>query len=440
MAKVSKEFMERIYQKVNSGVTKSRYVDLYNYLKTSGMSEQEVNNYLANFQRIYETICTSITDKALAKANSGLDENTKYISVLRGIKYNLAAIAMQRLEEGRPLTFFTDTNRGPQGDLYLAMKTVPNIKNFIPGLKGVKLPQNDPKVAQIEDSYTISQFQQFVALAPNGDMQDIFHYRVTLRDYASERARELLPTDYSGPYDNDYFAAVLTTFDGLADHSAREAGITPFSREEKTPEEERRDRDYIRERAYADTKVLETALDKFEEKGSFTFSFVDGRPTGDLKEAIEGTVFDTSYNKSRAITPIIKYEQEGAYDGYEYPMGADGFKGEPATSGTFAMTCTKDELFVIFPHRENIVRDEEGPAFTDVETLARISTYYTEEEARLLAKECEDITRGRFKTPIIKATGITPMMNHYETGFTFLTGDSKTTANPVAVTTDDKVQ
>ena len=110
MATKFDELMRDIMREVDSGRNTNRYNDFLAYIESSrDMTDEQKVKYVENFDRIYTALCESITRKALAKANSGLERNTQYITMLRTLKYNLAEIAANRLEEGKPVILYTDT-------------------------------------------------------------------------------------------------------------------------------------------------------------------------------------------------------------------------------------------------------------------------------------------------------------------------------------------
>lgn len=421
MATKFDELMRDIMREVDSGRNTNRYNDFLAYIESSrDMTDEQKVKYVENFDKIYTALCESITRKALAKANSGLERNTQYITMLRTLKYNLAEIATTRVEEGKPVTFYTDSIKGPQGDLLLAMKDILNIKNFIPNLTGVKLPQDNPAVDQIEDKFTLGRvigtipnnakvargFQQFMALDVNGEL-------LTITDY-SYKLQEKLQENYSGEENyasNPQVSLAFSYFKSMAETSAKQCGYQLISQE------------YLDRYKFAQVKFLEILYSKMETEGNFAMCFEDGKPAGDLKEALKGTMFDNDLYKTVALPLILKWEVAGSIDGYEYTMGTEGFKGKPSESNTFALVFTKDKLSQnpIRPYNFNNMgkyitektrlTDKEYKedkylalnASTDDECARRLLEQgYTEEQVDAMAKKVFDIQRGRYTTPILK--------------------------------------
>lgn len=417
MATKFEELMVDIMKEVDNGKNTNRYNDFLSYVEGSrDLTDEQKIQYVDNFNTIFNALCESITRKALAKANSGLERNTQYITVLRTLKYNLSEIATSKLSEGKAVTFYTDSVKGPQGDLLVAMKDIANIKNFIPNLAGVKLPQADPTVNQIEDKFTLGRlygfvpdnakvargFQQFIALDSHGEMQTIIEYNADLQ--------ERLTDQYTGEDQN--FASNLQVedafmyFKSLVETSAKQNGIQLVSQE------------YLDRYKFAQAKFLETLYSKMDTEGNFAFCFEQGKPVGDLKEALKGTMFDNELYKTVFVPLMLKWKEPGSIDGYEYTMGADGFKGKPSESQTFALMFTKDKLTrePIRPYKfgtagktrltDKEYREDKYRALTestDKECALRLFEQgYTEEQVDAMAKKVFDIQRGRYSTPVLK--------------------------------------
>lgn len=401
MATKFDELMRDIMREVDSGRNTNRYNDFLAYIESSrDMTDEQKVKYVENFDKIYTALCESITRKALAKANSGLERNTQYITMLRTLKYNLAEIAANRLEEGKPVIFYTDTVKGPQGDLLLAMKDIPNIKNFIPGLKGVKLPE-------IAENTKIGDFQYFLALNTDGEAVDVDRHLFKLYDKFDESYDITEENFQDHPQVRDAFEC----FKGLVETSSKQNGTPVISKE------------YIGRYKYAQVKFLETLFSKMQTEGTFAMCFEEGKPAGDLKEALKGTMFDGEMYKTVSIPLILKWKVPGSIDGYEYSMGADGFKGKPSESNTFATVFTMDKFSFttirpynfsnmgIYGVAKTRLTDKEYKedkylalnASTDDECARRLLEQgYTEEQVDAMAKKVFDIQRGRYTTPILK--------------------------------------
>lgn len=401
MATKFDELMRDIMREVDSGRNTNRYNDFLAYIESSrDMTDEQKVKYVENFDRIYTALCESITRKALAKANSGLERNTQYITMLRTLKYNLAEIAANRLEEGKPVIFYTDTVKGPQGDLLLAMKDIPNIKNFIPGLKGVKLPE-------IAENTKIGDFQYFLALNTDGEAVDVDRHLFKLYDKFDE-SYDITEEDF---HDHPQVRYAFEIFKGLVETSSKQNGTPVISKE------------YIGRYKYAQVKFLETLFSKMQTEGTFAMCFEEGNPAGDLREALKGTMFDGEMYKTVSIPLILKWKVPGSIDGYEYSMGADGFKGKPSESNTFATVFTMDKFSTtpirpynfnnmgIYGGTKTRLTDKEYKedkylalnASTDDECARRLLEQgYTEEQVDAMVQKVFNIQRGRYTTPILK--------------------------------------
>lgn len=387
--------MQTIMGKVESGKEANRYEDMIKYIEASDMAETQKTSYIENFDKIYRGLCDSITRKSLSRANSGLEQNTEYITMLRTLKYNLASIAVTRLEEGKPLTLYTDSVKGPQGDLLEAMRRIKNIKNFIPNLVGVKLPQEDSKKSQIDDKFSLGDRQQFIALCPEG-MKDIDDYYSILHSRLLEEFSECPQVSFA-----------YNAFRGLLENSAKQNGTNLYTKE------------YFGKYRYAESRFLESLLSKMEEDGNFAICFENGKPVGDLKEAVKGTMFDTDMYKTVGVPLILKWKVPGSIDGYEYSMGADYMKGKPALSNTYAAVYTKYDLSS-FPIRPFAFAERGKTRLTEKEfaknkyrTMTEstededfaerlINLGYTQQQVDDLAKKIYGIQRGRYNTPVVK--------------------------------------
>lgn len=401
MATQFSELMKDIMKEVYNGKGSNRYEDFANYVENSAdMTDDQKKKYIENFDQIYTALCESITRKALAKANSGLERNTQYITLLRTLRYNLAEIAANRLEEGKPVIFYTDTVKGPQGDLLLAMKDIPNIKNFIPGLKGVKLPE-------LAKNTKIGDFQYFLALNTDGEAVDVDRHLFKLYDKFDE-SYDITEENF---HDHPQVRYAFDSFKGLVETSSKQNGTPVISKE------------YIGRYKYAQVKFMETLFSKMQTEGTFAMCFEDGKPAGDLKESLKGTMFDGEMYKTVSIPLILKWKVPSSIDGYEYSMGADGFKGKPSESNTFATVFTMDKLSTtpirpynfnnmgIYGGTKTRLTDKEYSedkylalnASTDNECARRLLEQgYTEEQVNAMAQKVFNIQRGRYSTPVLK--------------------------------------
>jgi len=425
MATQPSETMKSIMKKVEETKGSNRYKDFLDYIDNSAdMTEIQKEKYKQIFNEIYIKLCDSITEKARKKGNSGLDENDQYIKILRTLRYNLAEIAVTRLAEGKPVVFYTDNVKGPQGDLLLAMKGIPNIKNFIPGLSGVKIPEvvdNTDTVIEIETDTgieteveaatnldaRIGDFQYFVALNPDASVDNIDKHLFKLYDKFDE-SYDITEENF---HDYPQVRYAFESFKGLAEISSTQNGTPVISKE------------YIGRYKYAQVKFMETLFSKMQSEGTFAMCFEDGKPAGDLKEAIKGTMFDCDLYKTVGIPLILKWKVPGSIDGYEYTLGSDGFKGKPSESNTFAIMFSMDKLSTtpIRPYNfsnmgkyggtKTRLTDKEYrentylalTASTDNEYARRLLEQgYTEEQVNAMAKKVFNIQRGRYSTPVLK--------------------------------------
>ena len=369
-------------------MAKNRYEEMINLMTSKGWSKQEIDSYVANFNEIYGELCRSITTKASSLGRSGLEVNDVYLKSLGQLRNELAAVASTKISEDKPVVFFTDTDKGPQGDLLVALKNTTYLKNFLTdpkkkavnnGYPGVKIPlANKAKNArQYEDEFAVGPKQLFCTLDRDGVKNiDGYIQYLTQQAFASEKTRAAASYGLH-MFDDLSNAACLER--AMQDQMA-EGGRLPIS--EYTIA-------YEGQQKYARARFLEDAIEALENGDVYYFGFVNGEPALDLGETIKGTMFDTKLYKS--ATPLSVYVPSIEVPGKKVlNFSESAFVNENPKTGTCAVGLT----------RENLTLSGFGPI--DESTKMLLGEHYTGVGLARIEHRHQKIAAQRGLRPVVK--------------------------------------
>ena len=369
-------------------MAKNRYEEMLIVMAQQGWSQDQIDSYVANFNEIYGELCRSITTKASSLGRSGLEVNQVYLKSLGQLRNELAAVASEKIAVGKPVTFYTDTDKGPQGDLLVALKNTTYLKNFLTdpkkkavnnGYPGVKIPLEDKSkgARQMDDAFALGQKQLFCALHQDGVMNiDDYITYLTQTAYASPKTRA------TGSYG-------LHMFDDLSNAACLERAL----QDQKADGQRFPIGDYVAayegQRKYARARFLEDSISELENGDVYYFSFLNGEPALDLGETIKGTMFDTRLYKS--ATPLSVYVPSTENPGQKVLNFSEStfLKNDPKT-GTCAVGLT----------RENLTLSGFGPI--DESTKMLLSDHYTGVGLARIEHRHQKIAAQRGLRPVVK--------------------------------------
>lgn len=392
-------------------MARSRYDDMLVTLRAQGWSQQEIDAYVENFEGIYEEVCRSIKEKSQKNGKSGLEQNEIFNTLRRDVKYEMAAVATERIREGKPFTMYTDSVRGPQGDLRLALHRVGYLKNYIPNLIGVKIPLADKSAGakQINDKHAIGPMQLFSALDRKGVMNIHEYY-----SYLIDRADEVMASKNCQPVITSEAMPMFSSLSGYALRAKMESDGRVYPRDS---------REYIGRYKYAQVRFLETVIDKMETEGTFAFTFKDHAPAGDLEEALAGTIFATRKVKGKdgSVESKVIFSDRGQISDdpviIENIMPDSSYKGKDRFCGTASLFLTRAGLD-LYGHREKVVESaltkKKGssamtfPVFENTALNEQLSMYYSDTELYLLANKYRDVSNDKYRKPIFKGFSTKP--------------------------------
>ena len=372
-------------------MAKSRYEEMIIAMTRQGWSQEEIDSYVANFNEIYEELCRSITTKASSLGRSGLEVNSVYLKSLGQLKNELAAVATEKIVANKPMVFFTDTDKGPQGDLLVALKNTTYLKNFLTdpkkrainnGYPGVKIPlaNKSKNVRQFEDYYAVGPKQLFCTLGKDG-VKNIDEHIQYLTETAMASPKTRAVVSYGANMFKDLSNAAYLERALAEERADMQAGrVSSVS-------------DYLQSyeglQKYDLSRFLEDATDTLARGDVYYFGFVNGEPALDLGETVSGSMCDTKLYKS--AKPLSVY----APDPYE-----PGKKVLNISENAFLRNDPKSGTCVVGLTRENLTMTGFGPM--DDITKMLLSEHYTNTELANIEYRHQKIAAQRGLRPVVK--------------------------------------